>query len=95
MKGKIVLVIGASSGIGRSVSLKLASQGAKFIVSARSLDSLELLKKTIETNGGECHVRPCDIYSEESVQKLVVETIEQFGRINMLFLGQLFNISIP
>lgn len=87
MKGKIVLVIGASRGIGRSVSIKLANQGASVIVSARSLGALDELKKTIEASGGECHVRSCDICSEESVQRLVAEAIRQFGHIDIAILG--------
>ncbi|HIW32348.1 MAG TPA: SDR family NAD(P)-dependent oxidoreductase [Candidatus Paenibacillus intestinavium] len=87
MKGKIVLVVGASSGIGRAVSLSLASQGATVIISSRDKNALRTLKNTIEVNGGECYVHSCDICSGTAVQELIDETIQQFGRIDIAILG--------
>jgi len=87
MKNKNVLIVGASSGVGRAVSLQFAKQGANVIISSRSSNALEALKRQIEGSGGSCHVHPCDITSEESVQQLVAATIEQFGHIDIAILG--------
>ncbi|MCR8657748.1 SDR family NAD(P)-dependent oxidoreductase [Paenibacillus endoradicis] len=87
MKGKIVLVVGASSGVGRAVSLKLASQGATVIISSRDKNALKTLKNTIEINGGQCYMHSCDICSEEAVRGLIDETINQFGKIDIAILS--------
>jgi len=87
MRDKIILVIGASSGFGRSASLHLANQGATVIVAARNSQALHELKHTIDGSGGSCHVHHCDIRSEESVKQLIDATIEQFGRIDIVILS--------
>lgn len=87
MTKKNVLVIGASSGIGRAVSQQFAREGANVIVSSRSSDALESLKRQIEISGGTCHVQPCDICSEEAVQHLIDDAIERFGHIDVAILG--------
>src|SRR5690606_32726217 len=87
MRNKVVLIMGASSGIGRAVSIKLANEGAKVILAARSFQALETVKHTIEENGGECYVRTCNICSEEEVRNLTNETIDHFGKIDVAILG--------
>lgn len=87
MNNKNVLVIGASSGLGRAVSLRFAKEGANVIVSARSIHALEQLKEEIERDGGRCHVQPCDICSEDAVRQLVADTITRFGYIDVAVLG--------
>ncbi|MCM3634994.1 MULTISPECIES: SDR family NAD(P)-dependent oxidoreductase [Paenibacillus] len=87
MKNKNVLIVGASSGIGRAVSLQFAREGANVIISSRSSSALESLRRQIEVSGGSCYVHPCDICSEEAVQQLIAETTERFGHIDIAILG--------
>jgi short-subunit dehydrogenase len=86
MKGKNVLVIGASSGLGRAIALRLAQQEANVIVSSRSVEALENLKQDIENAGGSCHVHPCNINVEHEVQALIADTIKHFAAIDVAYL---------
>lgn len=83
MNNKNVLVIGASSGLGRAIALQLAKEGAQVIISARSVQALESLKQEIEGLSGSCHIHPCDICSEHDVKLLMSDTIKRFGHIDI------------
>lgn|GEM_PF-673055 len=87
MNNKNVLIIGASSGLGRAVALQCAKEGANVIISSRTSAALEALRQQIESSGGICYAHPCDICSEEAVQQLVTDSIERFGHIDIAVLG--------
>lgn len=87
MNNKNVLIIGASSGLGRAVALQYAKEGAHVIVSSRTSTALTSLKLQIENSGGSCHVHPCDICSEDAVQRLITDSIERFGHIDIAVLS--------
>ena len=67
---KIVLITGASSGIGEGCARKFASEGAKLILNARSVDKLESLAKDLkETYGTESYVLPFDVRDRKSASE--------------------------
>jgi short-subunit dehydrogenase len=85
-EGKIVLVTGASSGIGRQVSLDFSRQGARHIILvARSLSKLEDLQKIIDTKFTvETIVYPCDVSKKAEVEQMVKKILDTCGHVDIL-----------
>lgn len=83
-RDRTALVTGASSGIGRILALKLASQGARVALVARREDELEKLAAEIRTNGGEALVLPCDVAESAQVSEAASRALEAFGTIDIL-----------
>ena len=81
---KVVLVTGASSGIGEAIARELAGAGARVVIGARRLDRLEALKDEIEAAGGQAMARAVDVTSREDVQAFVDAARERFGHIDVI-----------
>lgn len=81
LSGKVALITGASSGLGRHFSKTLSEAGATVILSARRMDNLVELQKEIK---GDSHSIPLDVTSNESVQNLFVEIKNEFGSADIL-----------
>ena len=72
IRGKVVAITGASSGIGEATALRLARHGAYLALGARRTDRLEALAATIREHGGEALVQPLDVTRRESVDAFIV-----------------------
>jgi NAD(P)-dependent dehydrogenase (short-subunit alcohol dehydrogenase family) len=83
--GKIALVTGASSGIGRATALELARRGAKVVASARHAGPLQELVAEIKKEGFEATAVVADVNVEKDVVDLVAKTIATYGRIDIAF----------
>jgi NAD(P)-dependent dehydrogenase (short-subunit alcohol dehydrogenase family) len=83
--GKVALVTGASSGIGRASALELARRGAKVVVSARRRAEIDSLAAQIRQEGLEATAVVADINVEKDVIDLVAKTIASYGRIDIAF----------
>jgi len=81
---KVVLVTGASRGIGRSVALAFAQQGAQLILAARSVDRLIQVENEVRDLGSEVLSVPTDVTSHGDVSALVDAAMNRFGRIDVL-----------
>ena len=79
---QVVVVFGASSGIGRIAALDFAKRGAKVVVAARSESGLKSLVEEIESNGGEAFYRIADAADYEQVKAVADGTVEKFGRLD-------------
>ena len=84
IRGSVALVTGASSGIGRSLAVKLAEAGAKVGVSARSADRLDELVRQLTERGHEALAVPADMTRGEDVDRMVDRVAEHFGRLDIL-----------
>jgi 3-oxoacyl-[acyl-carrier protein] reductase len=84
IKDKVAIVTGASGGIGREVSLKLAAQGARMALVARDLDKLNALKAEIEKAGGQAITISTDIVDGKAVEAMAAAVVEQLGAIDIL-----------
>ena len=84
IKGKVVAITGASSGIGEATAIMLASQGAKVILGARRKDRLEDLVSRINASGGEAAYLLTDIKKHDDLVQLVNLAIETFGRLDVM-----------
>lgn len=85
--GKVCIIVGASSGIGRALALKLAEGGAILGLTARRADRLEELKSIIEAAGGQCAIRAADATDSASSAEVVADFTRVFGRIDIAVLN--------
>jgi NADP-dependent 3-hydroxy acid dehydrogenase YdfG len=81
IEGKVVVVTGASSGLGEATARMLAAHGAKLVLGARRLDRLDALAKAL---GGEVLVRETDVTVAGQVQALADAALARFGRIDVM-----------
>lgn len=84
VKGKVALVTGGSSGLGRQFALALAQEGANVAIVARRMEKLEAVKAEIEALGVECFAHKCDVTKPEDIAVTVQAVKEHFGRIDIL-----------
>jgi len=82
--GKVVIVTGASSGIGESTAREFAQAGAITVLAARRAERLEHLQKEIEEMGGQALAVPTDLTDLDQITNLVQTTLSTFGRIDVL-----------
>ncbi|GIO67690.1 SDR family oxidoreductase [Paenibacillus sp. FSL M7-1455] len=97
LNGKVALVTGASRGIGRQVALQLAKAGAKVVVNySSSRDKADEVVKTIEQFGGQAAAIRADVSKVAEVEALFSETLERFGRVDILInnAGVMANVTI-
>src|SRR5882762_10753621 len=84
IKGKVVVITGASSGIGEAIAVMLAERGAKIVLGARGLDRLQSLARRIERAGGEVAYAQTDVRKREDVTSLVNLACERYGQLDVL-----------
>lgn len=84
LRGKIAIVTGASSGIGRAIALILASAGSAVVLAARRIERLKELAKEIEKMGQKALPLKVDVTVKEDIQKMVAETMAKFGKVDIL-----------
>jgi citronellol/citronellal dehydrogenase len=82
--GRVALVSGGGSGIGRATALELAATGAGVVVCGRRSEPLEEVKGEVERLSGECLAVAADLRDEDDVERLVAAALERFGRIDVL-----------
>jgi NADP-dependent 3-hydroxy acid dehydrogenase YdfG len=85
VKGKVIVITGASSGIGEATAKKFAREGGKVVLAARREDRLLKLKEAIEQEGGEAVIKVTDVTSYEQVEELAEFAIDTFGQIDVMF----------
>ncbi len=84
LQDKVVLITGASTGIGRALAFAFARRGARVVLAARSAARLEAVRREIEPYTGDVLVCPADLTDETQLQSVVDRTLERFGRVDVL-----------
>lgn len=81
---RVIVITGASSGIGAELALQASDKGYAVAICARRLQKLEQLKQTIEEKGGTCFIMQVDISIQQQAQHFIETVIANFGRIDIL-----------
>jgi len=84
MKNKLVIVTGASSGIGKACAIAFAKKGANLVLAARSADKLNEISREISLLGVEVLCIPTDVSNEADCKILMEKTLDKFGKIDVL-----------
>jgi NAD(P)-dependent dehydrogenase (short-subunit alcohol dehydrogenase family) len=85
LEGKVVIIFGASSGIGAAAATRFAREGAAVIATARRGDRLNELVGAIRGEGGDAMAMHCDVRAEEQIAQAVAETVSRYGRVDGAF----------
>jgi uncharacterized protein len=82
---KVVIITGASSGIGAETARRLAHDGMRLTLAARRLDRLERVAAEVESMGGQSQVVQTDVRLHSDIERMVQATLNRWGRIDVLF----------
>lgn len=94
-EGKVAIVTGGGTGLGKAMALKLARSGAKVVIASRKMENLDPAKEEIAKTGAEVIACQTDVRIPEQVQNLVDQTKEKFGRIDILINNAAGNFAVP
>jgi len=84
LKNKVIIITGASSGIGKACAQEFASRGAKVVIAARNMDKLEALANQMQNNGFDVLVVRTDVSILGDCKNLIKNTIDTFGKVDIL-----------
>ena len=84
LQDKVVIVTGASSGIGKAIAFEYAKNGAKVVLAARNTEKLLRIKLDIEKSGGTAVYVETDVSKKTDCENLINQTIKHFGKIDIL-----------
>ncbi|MBM6382460.1 MAG: SDR family oxidoreductase [Paenibacillus sp.] len=84
VKGKVVVITGASSGIGEATARLLAQQGAHVVIGARRVERLHALASSIRSEGGSVEVQALDVTRLEEMQSIVNLALTRYGRLDVV-----------
>ncbi len=91
----VILITGASSGIGAACALRLAQRGATLILGARRMDKLESVAEQAKGLGGHVLIQSCNVTSRDDVTKLVQSAKDKFGRLDVAIANAGFGLRAP
>src|ERR1041384_6938353 len=83
LAGKVAIVTGSSSGIGKAIAIRFGEEGAKVVVAARRKALCEQTAKEICRKGGEAFVIQADVSHETQVETLYDKAVQQYGRVDI------------
>ncbi|MCE9591095.1 MAG: SDR family NAD(P)-dependent oxidoreductase [Planctomycetes bacterium] len=85
LKGKVIAITGASSGIGAAVAVECGARGMKVVLGGRDETRLREAAKRVEAAGGKAHALVCDVDRDEDVNRFIAETLRVFGALDYVY----------
>ncbi|MBW2361683.1 MAG: SDR family oxidoreductase [Deltaproteobacteria bacterium] len=95
LNGKVALVTGGATGIGKEIARTLGRHGARLCIASRKQENLEAASKEFESEGLECMWVPCDVREADQVEHVVRETVRRFGGLDILVNNAAGNFPAP
>ena len=84
VRGRVIMVTGASSGIGKAAAMKIAEAGGTVLLVARTPEKLEDTRQAIEEGGGVAHIHRCDLSDMDDIDRMADEVLMQHGHVDVL-----------
>ena len=84
IKGKVIAITGASSGMGKAIALELAKNGAKVVLGARRTEQLQQLVEEIKSTGGEATCTTIDVKNKADLLRLVNTAVQHYGKLDVI-----------
>ncbi len=84
LEGRVALVTGGGTGIGKEIARTLGKHGAKVVITSRKQENLDAARKEFEEEGIECLALSSDVRNPEAVEKVIASTIEEYGSLNIV-----------
>ena len=84
VRGRVVLVTGASSGIGRAAAVRIAAAGGMVVLVSRTREKLEEVEAEIADAGGTAYVHPCDLTDVDDIDRMTDEVLGRHGHVDVL-----------
>ena len=84
IKGKVIAITGASSGMGKAIAIELAKNGAKVVLGARRTEQLEQLVEEIKSTGGDATCTTIDVKNKADLLRLVNTAVQHYGKLDVI-----------
>ena len=84
LKDKVAIITGSGRGIGRTIAIGYANEGAKVVIAARTADQINAVAEEIQKNGGQVLAVQADVRVPSEVEELLQQTMNRFGQIDIL-----------
>ena len=84
LQGRVALITGGATGIGKEISRTLGKHGAKIVITSRKQENLDAARQEFEKEGIECLALSSDVRNPEAVEQVIASTIEKYGSLNIV-----------
>jgi peroxisomal 2,4-dienoyl-CoA reductase len=84
LKGRVALVTGGATGIGKEIARTLGKHGAKIVITSRKQENLDAAQQEFQKEGIECLALSSDVRNPEAVEKVIASTLEKYGGLNIV-----------